>query len=79
MKNDKILLQSEYRQKNKFSDVILDHSFTKNNDNTISHLFGNYDGNFDQNNVEINLELTSNSNYLKKYEIQSEMGPYGSV
>ena len=71
--NDKILLQSEYRQKNKFSDVILDHSLTKSNDSTISHLFGNYDGNFDQNNIEINLELTSNSNYLKKYEIQSEL------
>ena len=69
--NEKILVKSEYRQKNKFSDVIFDHSFIRNDGNTTSHFFANYDANIEQNNFEINIETTSNKNYLKKYEIDS--------
>ena len=69
--NEKILMKSEYRQKNKYSDVIFDHSFIRNDGNTTSHFFANYNKNIEENNFEINIETTSNKNYLKKYEIES--------
>ena len=71
--NDKLILQSEYRQANKYSDLIIDHSVARDDSNTINHLFGNYTGNFGNNQFKFNLETTSNKNYLKKYNIQSEL------
>ena len=71
--NDKFILQSEYRQANKDSDFIIDHSVARDDDGTINHLFGNYIGNYDNNEIKFNLETISNKNYLKKYDINSEL------
>ena len=40
--NDKFLLQSEYRQAFKKSNLILDHSIKLDNENSVTHLFGNF-------------------------------------
>ena len=69
--NDKFLIQSEYRQAFQNSNLVFDQSFTKNNQKTTSHLFSNYSLGNSNSNFEINLETTSNKNYLKKYQISS--------
>ena len=71
--NDKILLQSEYRQANKYSNIFVDHSVTKDDSSTINHLFGNFVTEFENTEIEFNLETTSNNNYLKKYNIKSPL------
>ena len=71
--NDKFLLQSEYRQAFKKSDLILDHSIKLDNESSVSHLFGNFFTNNIDNKFEVNLETVSNRNYLKKYDIYSNL------
>ena len=71
--NDKFLIQSEYRQANKKSDFIVDHSIKYDNQNTITHFFSNFLSNSEKSNYEINLQTVSNRNYLKKYNIQSDL------
>ena len=71
--NDKFLLQSEYRQVFKKSDLIIDHSIKLDNENSISHLFGNFFSVNNNNKFELNLETVSNRNYLKKYDIYSNL------
>ena len=71
--NDKFLLQSEYRQVFKKSDLIIDHSIKLDNENSISHLFGNFFSANNNNKFELNLETVSNRNYLKKYDIYSNL------
>ena len=71
--NDKFLLQSEYRQAFKKSDLILDHSIKLDNENSVTHLFGNFFTNNSNNKFEVNFETVSNRNYLKKYDIYSNL------
>ena len=71
--NDKFLLQSEYRQAFKKSDLILDHSIKLDNENSVTHLFGNFFTNNNNNKFEVNFETVSNRNYLKKYDIYSNL------
>ena len=71
--NDKFLLQSEYRQAFKKSDLILDHSIKLDNENSVTHLFGNFFTKKNNNEFEVNLETVSNINYLKKYDIYSDL------
>ena len=71
--NDKFLLQSEYRQAFKKSDLILDHSIKLDNENSVTHLFGNFFTNNNNSEFEVNLETVSNRNYLKKYDIYSDL------
>jgi len=75
--NDKLLLQSEYRQNNKKSNHIADFSISKDdNSSTKNHLFYKYDSildisNFSESNIEINLQKTSSDRYLKSNKIIS--------
>ena len=75
--DDKLLLQSEFRQKNKKSDHIADFSqFVSNDKGSKGHLFynfkKNYEGkNFDDIELDINMEQVSDDTYLKAYKIES--------
>ena len=75
--DDKFLLQSEFRQKNKKSDHIADFSqFVSTDKSSKGHLFYNfkkkYEGkNFDDVELDINLEQVSDDTYLKAYKIES--------
>ncbi len=71
--NDRFLLQSEFRQVYKKSDIILDHSIKLDKENSKTHFFGNFFSKNNENNFEINLETVSNRNYLKKYDINSNL------
>ena len=83
--NNKIVLQNEYRQKNKNSYTIIDFSIAKGHDSspndkndTRSHFFTNtmLDLNFDnflKSTVEINYEKSSNDNYLKLFNLESPL------
>tara|TARA_B110000967_G_scaffold187125_1_gene208799 strand:- start:1267 stop:3714 length:2448 start_codon:yes stop_codon:yes gene_type:complete len=83
--DNKILLQSEYRQKTKNSLTITDFSITKGHDSskndkddTRSHFFSNtlVDlslDNFTSSALEINIEKTSNDNYIKLFNLESPL------
>ena len=71
--DDNVLLQSEYRQKNKNSELITDQSINFNDDSTKSHFFGNFINSTENNESQLNIETTSNKNYLKKYEVTSPL------
>ena len=68
---NKILLQSEYRQVNAYSNSIADFSiFTEKNKNTKSHLFYNLDKDlnydyFDDSILKLKIQKTSNDTYLR--------------
>ena len=79
---NKIILQSEYRQVNKDSKHIADFSWFRSNDesdtNSKSHLFLNSKFDletsfFENNKLEFNLESSSNDTYLKTYQIKSPL------
>ena len=72
------LFQNEYRQENKNSSHISDLSLKKNKENSKSHFFSNTLANldlsyFENSELEINIETTSNDNYLKSHKIKSEI------
>ena len=73
----KLLLQSEYRQKNLKSNLVMDASFVnKNNSSIKSHYFLNASRNldfdyFDETKLDIRLEQVSDDSYLKTYKIKS--------
>ena len=81
--NNKLFLQNEYRQKNENSTTIADFSITKGHDSSLndtndsrSHFFSHTKvdlllNNFESSLLEINLEKTSNDNYLKLFDIDS--------
>ena len=73
--DDKILIQNEYRQANKESDLNLDFSFNKNNDDFDTHFFSNLKGFNDKNKIdyEINIEQTSNDDYLRVEKLESPL------
>ncbi len=75
--DDKFLLQSEFRQKNKKSYHIADLSqFVSNDNSSKGHLFYNFKKNyssqsFDDIELDLKLEQVSNDTYLKTYKIES--------
>tara|TARA_B110000305_G_scaffold202340_1_gene230642 strand:+ start:890 stop:3337 length:2448 start_codon:yes stop_codon:yes gene_type:complete len=81
--DNKILLQSEYRQKTKSSVTIADFSITKGHDSSLldkgdtrSHFFSNTLINlalddFTSSTLEVNFEKVSNDNYLKLFKLDS--------
>ena len=71
--NNEILLQTEYRQANKDSDLILDFSVNKDSDNTKNHFFGDLSSNKQNQNLNLHLESVSNDTYLKKSKITSPL------
>ena len=76
--NKNFLLQTEYRQKNKTSNYIIDTSyFAEKNKNNENHFFYNYFKQFNNKNFEreINLkvEQISNDTYLKSNKFNSEI------
>ena len=74
---DKLLIQSEFRQKNKNSDHEVNLSqYFSNDENTKGHLFYNLNknyknDNFDEVELNIKLEQVSDETYLKAYKIES--------
>ena len=74
---DKLLLQTEYRQANKNSNHFSDFSFYNEKDkNSKSHFFYKYDKSmnlsyFQNSNLVLNIEKTSNDTYLKASKLKS--------
>ena len=74
---DKFLVQTEFRQKNKNSDHVIDLSqYISSGENTKGHLFYNLNNNFENDNFDeiefnIQLEQVSDETYLKAYKIES--------
>ncbi len=77
--DDKILLQSEFRQKNSKSDHTADFSlFAENDKNSKNHLFYKFNKdllvkNFDDSEINFKIQTTSNDTYLKSNKIESEL------
>ena len=76
--DNKSIFQNEYRQVNKNSSIIADFSLNKNNSSSKSHFFSNSLtklnlSNFTDSEIEINIETTSNNNYLKSHKIKSKI------
>ena len=75
--NNDLLVQNEYRQVEKNSDHISDFSLKKLDHTTKSHFFSNtkiyLDTSFENSNIEINLEKTSNDTYLKSENIKTAL------
>ncbi len=70
------MFQNEYRQVNKNSNHILDFSLKKKESNSKSHFFSNSITYlnmdiFDISEIELNLEATSNDEYLKTHNVKS--------
>ena len=77
--DDKILMQTEYRQINKESFHISDFSiFAENNENSKSHFFYNFNRNmnfqkFQESDINLKIQKTSNDTFLKKNKIKSSL------
>ena len=75
--DDKFLLQSEFRKKNKNSDYIIDLSqFVSSDESFKGHLFYNLSKDYvnkNSDNVELNIQLehVTNDTYLKTYKLES--------
>ena len=74
--NKDFLLQTEYRQENKNSSHITDVSLFNNKGNSKSHFFYSYNkfiefANFDEGNIDLKIEKTSNDTYLRKNKLSS--------
>ena len=69
--DDKILLQSEYRQVNKNSDLTLDFSIKKDTGSTKKHFFADFSSINKNKNLDIHLESVSSDTYLKVDNIKS--------
>ena len=80
--NNEIVLQNEFRQKNKNSSHIADFSiassdFLSSKNTTKAHFFSNSiielnNNFFDESNIEVNLENVTNDEYLKVYKIEGD-------
>ncbi len=77
--NNKLLLQTEYRQENKNSSHIADVSiFNENDENSKTHLFYKYNklinfANFDDGSLDLKIERSSNDTYLRKNKLSSPL------
>jgi LPS-assembly protein len=80
-KNEKVLIQSEFRSITPKNNNILDFSFVTEKNNKApskSHFFSKTTqkldfNNFDESNLSLQLQQTSNSTYLKTYKLKSPM------
>ena len=76
---DKFLVQNEYREVKKDTDIFADASlFFNKNESIEGHLFYNFDknldiNNFDSSNMVLNLEQVTNDNYLKANKLTSAL------
>ena len=74
--NKDFLIQSEFRQKEKYTSHITDFSLKKLEKSSKSHFFTNtkktLNNGFEFSEIEINLENTSNDTYLKKSNIKTK-------
>ena len=83
--DDKILMQTEFRQKNSQSNHIADFSFFAENDGSSkSHFFYKYDKElfvkkFNNGKVNLNLQSTSNDTYLKSNKLKSEFNKENNI
>ena len=73
-----VLFQNEYRQVNKNSNHIVDFSLKEKDSTSKTHFFSNSTSklnidNFDTSEIELNLETTSDENYLKTHNIKSSI------
>ncbi len=77
--NENFLLQTEFRQENKDSSHITDISlFNENDKNSKSHFFYKYNkfikyADFDEGNINLKIEKTSNDTYLRKNKLSSAL------
>ena len=69
--DNKILLQTEYRQANKDSNLLLDFSVNKDSDQIKNHFFADLSSNKQNEILNLHLESVSNDTYLKKNNITS--------
>ena len=76
--DNNFFLQTEYRQVFKNSDLVADFSYNKKN-NSNSHFFSTLKGDFEDSFYEMRLEMVSNNDYLKKYQITSPIKNNDSV
>ena len=81
---NEVLLQNEYRQVNKNSKHIADFSLKEKNSNSKTHFFSNSIAKldidtFDVSEIELNLETTSDDNYLKTHNIKSSINDNQSL
>ena len=73
-----VLFQNEYRQVNKNSNHVIDFSLKDKDSNSKTHFFSNSTSKlnintFDTSEIELNLETTSDENYLKTHDIKSSI------
>ena len=71
--DNEILLQTEYRQANKDSNLLLDFSVNKSNDDTKNHFFADLSSNKQNQILNLHVESVSNDTYLKKSNITSSI------
>ena len=74
--NNKFLLQSEYRQKNKNSDHLVDFSYMGEKNPTKNHFFSKSVAkldfkNFEETEMKLQLQRVSTDTYLKTYKLES--------
>ena len=74
--DNKILLQTEYRQKNKNSNHLVDFSIMNDKNPNQNHFFANSSTginlqNFDETEVKLQVQRVSNDTYLKTYKVES--------
>ncbi len=71
--NNEILIQNEYRQANKDSNIIIDLGINQDGSSTKNHLFADFRSVRQNKNLDIHLETVSNDTYLKKKNIVSSI------
>tara|TARA_Y100001970_G_scaffold263156_1_gene348255 strand:- start:3536 stop:5920 length:2385 start_codon:yes stop_codon:yes gene_type:complete len=76
--NNDFLLQTEYRQENEFSSHVSDFSLFNQKEDTKSHFYYKYNkyinfANFDEGNIKLKIEKTSNDTYLRKSKLSSPL------
>jgi LPS-assembly protein len=71
--DNEILLQTEYRQANKNSDLVLDFSLNNDNSSIKNHLFVDLESNKENKKINFHLETVSNDTYLKANNIESSI------
>ncbi len=69
--DNEVLVQTEYRQANRNSDLLLDFSINNDESGFKRHFFGDVVSNRKNKNIHFHLESVSNDNYLKEESINS--------
>ena len=71
--DNEILIQNEYRQANKDSNLVIDLGINRDGNSTKNHFFADYKSLKQNKNLDIHLETVSNDTYLKKKKIVSNI------